>query len=244
MVALVIAAAWSVIKPASRAARLFLLLVALGYTAASLYPIPRTVERWLASPYHPLTRADVPPGKSVVVLLGSGSYRREDWSGVKHSVVDPPGLERTLEAARVYRLVQADFVISSGGLVEPDEPNDPSGEIMRDTLVQLGVPNDRVIVEKNSSNTRDEAVLIAAMLRSLDVNHVILVTSEMHMRRAAGMFRAVGVEVIPAIARQREYTGASINVIPSQTGLSTSALAVHELVGLAYYSLRGWYRSS
>ena len=240
--ALLIAAAWLSIKPTSRPARLFLLLVALGYTASSLYPVPHAVERWLASPYQPLTRADVPPGRNAVVLLGSGSYRREDWSGTKWSALDPPGLERTLEAARVYRLLQADVVISSGGLTEPDEPNDPSGEIMRDALVQLGVPIDRVLVETKSTNTRDEAVMVAAMLPALDMKNVILVTSAMHMRRAVGMFRAVGVEVIPAIARQREYTGAAINLMPSETGLRTSSSAAHELAGIAYYWLRGWYK--
>lgn len=242
VVSLVMAGAWLSIKPASRAARLFLVLVAAGYMAASLYPVPHTVERWLASPYHPLTRADVPSGRSVVVLLGSGSYRREDWAGVRRSVLDPPGLERTLEAARAYHLVLADFVISSGGLIEPDEPNDPSGEIMKDTLVQLGVPTDRVLVERKSTNTRDEAVMIAAMLPSLDVKNVILVTSAMHMRRAEGMFKAAGVEVIPAVARQREFSGPSVSLLPSETGLRTSALAVHELVGVTYYWLRGWYR--
>ena len=243
VVSLLVGAVWLFIKPTSRAARLFLLLVAVGYAAVSTYPVPHAMERWLASPYHPLTRADVPPGRSAVVLLGSGSFRRENWSGEQMSVLDPAGLERTLETARVYRLLHADTVISSGGLIEPDEPNDPSGEVMKDTLVRLGVPPDRVLVEEKSSNTREEAVLVAAMLRSLDVNHVILVTSATHMRRAAGMFRAAGVEVIPAIAHDRVYTGAAINLMPSETGLRTAALVVHELVGISYYWLRGWYRS-
>jgi uncharacterized SAM-binding protein YcdF (DUF218 family) len=240
---LLVAVVWLYVKSKSRVPRAFLALVVLGYTAASIYPIPHAVERWLGSPFHPLTRVDVPPGRSVVVLLGSGSHRREDWSDVKLSVLDPAGLERTLEAARVYRLLQADLVISSGGVIEQDDPEDPVGDTMKDTLVRLGVPPDRIIVERDSTNTREEAVMVAAMLPSLDVKHVILVTSPMHMRRAVGMFRAVGVEVIPAIARQREYSGSTISLAPTETGLRTSALAAHELVGLTYYRLRGWYKS-
>ncbi len=186
--------------------------------SSSATPLPASIPfhtPWSVgwrSAFHPLTRADVPPGRSVVVLLGSGSYRREDWSDVKLSVLDPIGVERTLEAARVYRLVQPEFVISSGGLIEPDDPEDPAGETMKETLVRLGVPPDRIIVEKESTNTREEAVMVAAMLPSLDVKHVILVTSGVHMRRSVGMFRAVGVEVIPAIARQREYSGTSVSL--------------------------------
>jgi uncharacterized SAM-binding protein YcdF (DUF218 family) len=243
VVALLVASVWLYTKPKSRAPHVLLVLIVFGYTAASIYPVPRAVERWLASGFHPLTRADVPPGRSVVVLLGSGSHRREDWSDVRLSVLDPAGLERTLEAARVYRLLQPDFVISSGGVIEQDDPEDPVGETMKDSLVRLGVPPDRIIVERESTNTRDEAVMVAAMLPSLDVKHVILVTSPMHMRRAVGMFRAVGLAVIPAIARQREYSGSIVSLVPSETGLRTSALAVHELVGVTYYWLRGWYKS-
>jgi len=70
----------------------------------------------------------------------------------------------------------------------------------------------------------------------------VLVTSAIHMRRSVGLFRAVGINVIPAIARQREYSGFSVYLLPSDTGLRTSALAVHEILGMAYYRLRGQYK--
>jgi uncharacterized SAM-binding protein YcdF (DUF218 family) len=243
LVAVLAAVVWVYARPKSRAARAFLGFVAVGYTLVSVYAVSHTVERWIGAPFHPLTRADVPPGRSVVVLLGSGNYRRQDWSGAKLSVLDPIGLERTLEAARVYRLVEPDFVISSGGLIEPDSAEDPSGETMREALVRLGVPPDRIIVERTSSNTREEAQLVAAMLPSMGVQHVILVTSAIHMRRAAGMFRAVGIEVIPAIARQPDYLNPAFRFLPTETGLRTGALVVHELAGLTYYWMKGSYKS-
>jgi uncharacterized SAM-binding protein YcdF (DUF218 family) len=232
---LLLAVAWLFFKPKSRAPRIVLAFAVLGYAAASIYPIPRAVERWMGSPFHPLTRAEVAPGRTVVVLLGSGSYRREDWSDVRFSHLDPTGLERTLEAARVYRLLNPDYVISSGGVVEDDSV----GAVMKNTLIQLGVPANRILVEGKSLNTRDEAVMVAAMLAPLNVEHVVLVTSAIHMRRSVGLFRAVGINVIPAIARQHQYSGFSVHLLPSDTGLRTSALAVHEILGLAYYRLRG-----
>src|SRR4029078_4906632 len=102
--------------------------VAIGYVLVSMYAVSHAVERWIAAPFHPLTRADVPPGRTAVWLLGSGSYRRLDWSGAKMSVLDPIGLERTLEAARVYRLVEPDFVISSGGGFDADSGEDAARE--------------------------------------------------------------------------------------------------------------------
>lgn len=232
---LLLVVAWLFVKPKSRAPRIVLVFAVVGYAAASVYPIPRAVERWMASPFHQLTRADVAPGRTVVVLLGSGSYRREDWSDVSISSLDPAGLERTLEAARVYRLLNPDYLISSGGVVE----DDLIGAAMKNTLIQLGVPADRIVVEGQSLNTRDEAVMVAAMLPPLNVQHVVLVTSAIHMRRSVGLFRAVGINVIPAIARQYEYPGFSVHLLPSETGLRTSALVVHEILGAAYYRLRG-----
>jgi uncharacterized SAM-binding protein YcdF (DUF218 family) len=189
----------------------------------------------MASPFHQLTRADVAPGRTVVVLLGSGSSRRQDWSDVTFSFLDPTGFERTLEAARLYRLLTPDYVISSGGVVEDDSV----GAAMKNTLIQLGVPADRILVEGKSLNTRDEAVMVAAMLPPLNVEHVVLVTSAIHMRRSVGLFRAVGINVIPAIARQHEYSGVPVHLLPSDTGLRTSGLVVHEILGLVYYRLRG-----
>jgi len=241
VVCLVAGVIWLYARPKARASRVFLALIAVGYTLASIYAVPHTVERWMGARFHPLTRADVPPGRTVVVLLGSGSYRRQDWSDFTFSVLDPIGAERTLEAARVYRLVHPAWVISSGGLIDPAEPEDPAGEIMRESLVRLGVPAERIIVERASTNTRDEATSVAAMLPSLGVDHVILVTSPIHMRRSVGMFRAVGLTVIPAIARDPEYSDWMLRLVPTQTGLRLSALVVHETIGLAYYRLRGWY---
>jgi uncharacterized SAM-binding protein YcdF (DUF218 family) len=217
-------------------------VIAVGYTLASMYAVPRQFEQWIAAGFHPLTRADVPPGRTVVVLLGSGSYRRADWSGATYSVLDPIGAERTLEAARVYRLIHPELVISSGGLIDPDEPEDPSGDTMKEMLLRLGVPNEHVIVERESTNTRDEATSIAAMLPALHVDHVILVTSPIHMRRSMGMFRAAGVTAIPAIARDPEYSEWTLTLLPSQAGLRLTALVAHEMLGLVYYRLRGSYR--
>lgn len=235
---LLLVVAWLFVKPKSRAPRTALVFAVIGYAAASIYPIPHAVERWMASPFHQLTRADVARGRTVVVLLGSGSSRREDWSGVRFSFLDPAGLERTLEAARLYRLLNPEYVISSGGVVEDDSV----GAAMKTTLIQLGVPADRILVEGKSLNTRDEAVMVAAMLPHLDVEHVVLVTSPIHMRRSVGLFRAVGINAIPAIARQHQYSGFPVHILPSETGLRTSALVVHEILGIAYYWIRGQYK--
>jgi len=150
---------------------------------------------------------------------------------------------RILEAFRVYKLVDPSWIISSGGSSTSLAVAEPESIVMRDVLVRLGVPESRILLESASRDTHREAVLIAPTLRSLNVEHLILVTSEVHMRRSIGAFRAQGWSAVPAIAPDphlvdpwREW------IVPSQNGLLFSGGFVHEILGIGYYWMRGWWR--
>jgi uncharacterized SAM-binding protein YcdF (DUF218 family) len=81
------------------------------------------------------------------------------------------------------------------------------------------------------------------MLRSRGIQLVVIVTSDTHMRRSIGTFRAVGIDASPAIApdphRQAPWWDWAT---PSTPGLDHTARVVHELIGLPYYWARGWWR--
>src|SRR5207244_11392553 len=95
----------------------------------------------------------------------------------------------------------------------------PSALTMRNELVQLGVPAERIVLEASSQTTRDEAVLIAPMLRAMSVTRIVLITSDIHMRRALGAFRAVGIDPVPAIADDPFQAPSSFTVyIPPPDG--------------------------
>ena len=78
--------AWLFLRPRSPAPRIWLLAVVLGYTAISTYPIPHGLNHWWASGFSELTKPDVPPGRVIEVLLGSGSYTAMDWSDRRAAV--------------------------------------------------------------------------------------------------------------------------------------------------------------
>ena len=143
----------------------------------------------------------------------------------------------------MFRLLDADVLVSSGGLIRPTPRTWPSGLTMAEDLVRLGVPRDRIIVEAESTTTRHEAVLVNELLRAHPVDRVVLVTSQFHMRRSVGTFRAAGIEVIPAIAREPDGVDEWWEkLIPTDKGVEESAMAAHELAGLVTYAVRGWYR--
>jgi uncharacterized SAM-binding protein YcdF (DUF218 family) len=237
------AVVWMVLAPQSRRPRRLVAAIVLFYTLSSIYFPVYVAERLWSIGFRPLVAADVPDGRTAVVLLGSGSFTTRDWNETTFSIVDPHSAARVLEAVRVFNLLDPLWIISSGGWSEPDEPEEPSGVTMRDAMVRLGVPSSRILTEVESRNTHDEAVIVASMLSSIRVDQIVLVTSEVHMRRSLGAFRAQGVEAIPAIARQPYLDLPWVRwIFPSEGGLEAAALVAHEVIGLPYYALRGWYR--
>ena len=233
--------AWRGARPGSAIARRFLVACTVFYLLASTYAVTHTAARLLVIGLRPFEQSDVPAGPTAIVVLGSGSFTARDWSGNRFSIVDPSAATRVLEAVRVFRLIDQAWVISSGGLPDLDDPDEPTGLTMKHALVQLGVPEPRVLVETKSRNTHDEAVIVAQLLASMGIRHTVLVTSDLHMRRSLGAFKAQGVDAVPAIARPPDnYLSWFDWALPSGLGLYEGALVAHEALGLAYYTARGW----
>lgn len=239
---LFVAALGVALRPRSSAVRRFLVVCAAFYLAASIYLVPVAISKILISRYHRFEQADVPRGKLALVVFGSGDEAVGGWED-RISIPNDTAAARVLETARVYRIAHPAWVISSGGNPDPDDPAEPSSTNMRDMLVRLGVPADRILLESLSRNSHDEAVLIAPMLRSLGVDALVLVTSAVHMPRSVGAFRAVGWTPTPAVAPDSWFENEWIDwVHPTTHGLDFSEQVAHELIGLPYYRLRGWWR--
>jgi uncharacterized SAM-binding protein YcdF (DUF218 family) len=233
---------WLWKRPHAPHPRRFLAGVAMVYAFFTIYAIGYGEGRILTIGFHPLVASDVPPGRTAIVVLGSGGFTARDWTNGEYSIVDQVDATRAVEAARVFRLTSAEWIISSGGKPDPDDPNEASGMTIRAALVALGIPASQILIETESRNTRDEALIIAPMLRGLNVEHVVIVTSHDHMRRSMGAFRAAGVRAIPAIAVDPYAPDSWIDwIVPSQLGLWKTASVVHEVIGIAYYVVRGWY---
>jgi uncharacterized SAM-binding protein YcdF (DUF218 family) len=226
-------------------ARTVLLVFAAGITLFSMYGFEYLCARVIVGSLKPFTAAQAAPNKrTAIVLLGSGSWRAMDWDGRTAVFPDPAAASRELETVRVFRLVNPAVVISSGGNPHPSRRMVPGGEAMRDDLIALGVPQDRILVETESGTTRDEALIVDRMLKAQGIEQVILVTSETHMRRSLGVFRSVGIAAIPAIALEflREEATWGDLLLPSQGGVDLGSENVHEVLGLTYYWLRGWHK--
>ena len=237
-----VAALWLWRRPRSNAARRFMIVAAVAYLFASVYAVPAFVTRILSLGYHPFVATDTPPSPCAVVVLGSGASVIRGWEG-RFDLATDIEASRVLETARVFQLIDPALVVSSGGLPSDTDDSEPSGRNMRDELIRLGVPDARIVVEIESSNTRDEARVVTPILRARGIDQIVLVTSDSHMRRALGVFRAFGWKPIPAIAPHPNYNGPLFDrLVPSGAGLEFSRQVIREIFGLPYFWVRGWWR--
>src|SRR5207302_1346222 len=165
--------------------------IVLFYAAATIRAVPWTISRPLVSGLQPLS-AETARGSAAIVLLGAGSFTVHG-EFQRLGVLDLNGAARVLEAARVFRLFDEAWIVSSGGAPGGFDL-EPSATIMRDALVRLGIPADRILLESTSATTHDEAILASPILRTLHVDRVILVTTDIHMRRALATFRGAGID--------------------------------------------------
>ena len=134
-------------------------------------------------------------------------------------------------------------MISSGGASTSDDDETPVALVMRDQLIALGVGRSRILVETDSRDTHDEAVVLDPIMRAREIRQVVLVTSDVHMRRSIATFAEAGWNAIPAIAPNPNF-GKPLRrrLVPSGMGLAFSSAVVHEVCGIPYYWARGWLR--
>ncbi len=111
--------------------------------------------------------------------------------------VPPSGLtgaaaRRVAEAASAYHQDPRRLVVVSGGRVWHERVE---ADAMAEALVAAGVLASRILRERCSFSTRENARYSARLLARRDHRAVELVTCTWHMARAAALFRREGLEV-------------------------------------------------
>jgi uncharacterized SAM-binding protein YcdF (DUF218 family) len=116
-------------------------------------------------------------------------------------------------------------------------------EAARRFYLSQGIAAERLILEDESRNTRENAVLLKPLLAQKPGERWLLVTSAFHMPRSVGIFRKAGVEVIPypvdftTSGTLRDFIGVNREFAD---GFERTDRAVREWVGLLAYRLVGY----
>lgn len=177
----------------------------------------------------------VTPDAEVIVLLG-GATRGDTHMGSLGDMNQQA--DRLVHALALYKAGKAPQILVSGG-ASPGTRSE--AEIMYDLLTLMGVPPRAIMQEGKSRDTHQNAVYSAAKLEKLGINKVLLVTSAFHMRRAEALFKAQGLEVLPAPTDYQRLVGPVTmpGWLPSVGDLWRSTHAVHEILGYWVYRYQG-----
>ena len=226
----------------ARWGRGWLAAVVLFYLALSSPLGSGLLARTLTGGYRPVASATEAGGAKAVVLLGSGSVNLRASGHQLSSVTFDAGL-RVLEAARLFELLGSPIVIASGGVTERDGAAAPESIALQRALVDVGVPVDRIVLESESKNTRDEAVIVKRMLAERGLTEFVLVTSPLHMRRSMMTFEREGMHPVPSPSQLVPDKSTPRNVLlPNEISLQIGDASIYEWLARGYYWWEGWLR--
>lgn len=178
--------------------------------------------------------ATMPADAKWVVVLGGGTS--SDATLPLHSRLSEASLARLIEGVRLYRQQSGAKLLVSGGRVFGYGAD---ADAMRELAVALGVNPADIVLDEESQDTETQAKVVR---QSVGGDRVVLVTSASHMSRAVGLFRQVGVEVLPAPTHYLVQTNAASSptaVFPASDGFLQAQRVVYEYMGIVWAKLRG-----
>ncbi|MGC8901746.1 MAG: YdcF family protein [Fervidobacterium sp.] len=161
-----------------------------------------------------------------IVVLGGGI---DQYSGSieigKHT------LRRLYTAVELYKKKPRKILVT-GGIIDKGVPE---ALVMRDVLLNFGIPNEDIIVEKNARNTYENAKYTYQILGDVPIT---LVTSTLHMKRSLIVFKKFYNRIgwmnsdVPL-----DFRNSYLDYLPSINGFYAVSNATHEILGILQYLL-------
>lgn len=171
----------------------------------------------------------VAPGADAVVALSAGLSQ--------DGYLSPAGTERLLHAVDLLERGAAPTIVTTR-LRRPVGSATVTSDADQARLIALGPAGTRHLVVDSVHTTRDEAVQVAALARREGWQHLIVVTSPMHTRRACATFRHVGLNITCSASPSREVAVRTLRN-PGERWHALSPWA-HEVLGWWWYGVKGW----
>lgn len=176
---------------------------------------------------------------AVIVLGGFTTYDElSDLEGFYASS------DRFLHGLKLYKTGKAKKIMLVGGSGSIANPNEKEGLVMAGFLSKIGVPNEDIIIEKESKNTHENAINSAKILNHLYPNgNYLLVTSGYHMPRAKRCFKKANLTITPFSvdhsAGKRKFLFDHL-FLPNTQALTKWEVILHEWIGFVTYKLLGY----
>jgi uncharacterized SAM-binding protein YcdF (DUF218 family) len=180
---------------------------------------------------------------NAIVVLGVGSVRTGDTGTVEVGTFAYGRLGRALQLYEsCKRKATACRIVVSGG--DPQRNGRAEAVVYDAWLQQAGVPQADLILEADSMNTWQNAQFCAPLLKRMQFDRTVLLTSALHMPRSLAYFAHFGIHPLPVRA---EALPLSVGWLPSSYHFFVTDIALHEYVGMLRYRVYeylGWNSAS
>ncbi len=175
------------------------------------------------------------------ILLG-GAMRY--FNAETGRIVYGNSVDRVIHAAALYRRGKIRTIVVTGGSGWILQPGMKEGTLMKDVLMDMGIPAGDILVENESRNTHQNAALTAPLLRRrFPKGRFLLITSAYHMRRTMGCFAREGIRADAFAVDQ--YAGRTVFspdrlIVPDAASLVAWDYLIHEWAGFVAYKFAGY----
>jgi uncharacterized SAM-binding protein YcdF (DUF218 family) len=199
----------------------------LGYLL--LYPLEQRFPPWDAA-------QGAPDG--IIVLGGSVDA---DLSAAHGAAVVAGAADRVIAAATLAHRYPNARVLFTGGSANLLSNDAREADYAASLFEGLGIAKARLLMERRSRNTQENAEFSRAMAAPKDGECWLLVTSAFHMPRSVGLFRKAGFDVQAYPVDWR--VGGNGDLLKFTTlsleGLDRVNAGIREWIGLATYRVTG-----
>jgi uncharacterized SAM-binding protein YcdF (DUF218 family) len=219
-----------------RAARVLMVTGALVLVLFAVTPLPRLMAGVLEDRF-PLPAVNDPrPVAGIVVLGGAIGETRGQTTFTRAA----SRMTEAVALALRYPDARLVFTGGSGALLAQEETTEAAAASRFFTA--LGIDPKRLVLEDQSRNTLENAVLTAKLIAPKPGERWLLITSALHMPRSVALFRKVGLDLEPWPVDFRTSGTLRDLISPGRafsTNLTLADSAAREWVGLIVARLSG-----
>jgi len=198
--------------------------------ALSISPVSDAMIRSLESEY------GIPKNikGNVIILLGGGVYdEAPDLSGL--GAPKDGYLTRIVTAVRLQKRLNIPIIVSGA---ETSKDKVLENHIVKRFLIDLGVPDEKIITESKSKDTIENAKFTQEICIKLGFTNPILITSAYHLKRAIMSFDKIGLKVLPFPAGFKSWKSKHYGWRAYLPGdFLTASVAIKEYLGLVFYKI-------
>ncbi len=197
------------------------------------------VFKWWEVPPTPM---DLQTSSQTVGIVLTGVVKKEKLPHDR--VYFAEGADRVTHAIQLYKAGKIQKIIISGGTGSMTQSPIKEATQLREVFLMCAVPDEDLIIENQSRNTRESAVAVSEIIKkNYPDSEYLLITSAFHMRRSLACFKKVGV---PATGfstdfKTGDYPPQIIYLLVPQPGaLNKWHILIREIMGIVAYKMMGY----